>query len=73
MLMLGPAVNLQLLQHFPAELVLGKHAEHGFADDPFGLGLEHLAERPGMQAARVAGIAPVALLLGLQYNLGQWM
>src|SRR4051812_50164153 len=53
----GPRVDLQLLQDLPAQLVLREHAPHGLLDRLAGVLLEHLADRRGGQAARVAGVA----------------
>src|SRR6478735_1553164 len=49
-----PGVDLQLLQHLTAELVLGEHAPDGLLDGLAGVLLEDLADRGGREAARVA-------------------
>src|SRR3712207_6756367 len=61
--MLRAGVHLQLGQLLAGEPVAGEHALHGQADDLFGTAVEHLLQRPRLQAAGIAGV-PVVELLG---------
>src|ERR671922_1852154 len=63
--MLGAGVDLELVDLLPGEPVPRKHPLHGLAQDLGGPALELVAERPLPQAAGVAGVAVVDLLLPL--------
>ena len=63
--MVGPGVDLQLAQLLPGEAVAREHALDRQPDDLLGLPLEHVPERAHAQAARIARVAVVALLLAL--------
>ena len=63
--MVGPGVDLQLAQLLAGEPVARKHPLDRQPDDLLGPALEHLLERALAQAARVAGVAVVLLLLAL--------
>src|SRR5581483_4797219 len=58
-------VVLELRELRPAELVAGEHSLHRLAEDLRGLPVELLAERSLAQAAGVAGMAVVHLLVEL--------
>ena len=61
----GPGVDLELGQLLAGQAVARQHPLHGLADDLLGPALEHVAERPRADPARVAAVAPVALGLAL--------
>ncbi len=65
MRVLGAGVDLQLADLGPAELVAGKHALHGLPQDLGGAALELLAQRSAAQAAGIARVAVVELLVEL--------
>src|SRR5690606_41991408 len=61
MRMLGPGVDLQLLDHLAAETVLREHAAHGALDDRLGATPAETLEGLGLDAAGEAGMAVVDL------------
>src|SRR3954468_6748477 len=63
--MLGAGVDLQLRDLLAREPVLGEHPLHGDAEHFGRPALELLAKRPAAQAARIAGVAVVPLLVEL--------
>src|SRR5689334_2878258 len=62
MRVIGPGVHLQLGQLLAGEAVARQHPLHGLADHFLRPALEHFAEAPGPDPARVAAVAPVGLL-----------
>jgi len=70
--MVRPAVDLQLLLHFPPEGVLRHHALHRELDHALGVRREHPLERNVLLAAHVARVPEIGLPSGLvpgQLNL----
>ena len=65
MRMLGTRVDLQLGQLGPREAVAGQHALDGLAQHLGRLPVELLAQRPGAEPARIAGVPVVHLLVEL--------
>src|SRR4051794_39432808 len=63
--MLGARVHLQLRELLTAEAVAGHHSLDREADDLLRPALEHVVERAGLQAARVARMAVVHLVRAL--------
>src|SRR3954468_6166318 len=63
--MLGARVPLQLRELLTAEAVAGHHSLDREADDLLRPALEHVVERAGLQAARVARMAVVHLVRAL--------
>jgi hypothetical protein len=63
--MLGTGVDLQLANLCAAEPVARKHPLHGLPEHLCRSALELLAERTAAQAAGVAGVAVVELLVEL--------
>ncbi len=61
--MIGAGVDLELLEHLPAEPVLGKHPADGFLDDELGLALDEAFVGLCLEAAGIAGEAGLHLLL----------
>src|SRR5258706_15256813 len=57
--MLGPSVDLQLGQLLPREPGPGEHPLDGGADDLGRAPVELLAQRPALEAARIAGVAGI--------------
>src|ERR1700729_2715936 len=58
-------MDLELLQHLPPERTLGQHPPHGEAHHPFGIAREQGLEVLGLDAAGVAGVAVVELVVTL--------
>src|SRR5687768_3785613 len=60
--MIRAAIDLQLLEHRPAEAVLRQHALHSALDHELGLALQEGAEGLLAQPTRIIRVAEVALL-----------
>src|SRR6476469_6905770 len=65
MRMRRPGVALELLDHRVAERAFGQHALDGFFERTAGKARLHLAERRRADAARIAAVPMVELVLGL--------
>src|SRR3954470_19375529 len=63
--MRGSGVHLELAKLCAADAVLRQHAADGVPDDLFGPAGELLGQRSLLDAARIAGVAVVDLLLEL--------
>src|SRR5689334_7120542 len=61
--MLRATIDLQAAQHIGAEMVVGQHPLHRALDNPLGMLRERLAQRLFLQAAGIAGVAIVDLLV----------
>jgi len=62
--MLAAGVDLQFVEHHPAEAGLGQHPPHGLLDDEFGLAVTPMLGRLGLETL-IAGIPAIQLLLPL--------
>src|SRR5689334_13673031 len=63
--MIGPGVDLELVQLLPREAVAREHALHRLADHLGRPALELVAQRPTAQAAWIARVAVVELVVQL--------
>ena len=63
--MIRTGVDLELAPHGAAQPVTGKHPDHGLLHDALRVGQLHLAKRRLSEPAGVAGVAVVALVVGL--------
>src|ERR1700712_3904774 len=61
----GTRVHLELLALRATEAVLGQHALDGLLDQPVGVLVDHLTDRPLAEAARVATVVVDELALAL--------
>src|SRR5437762_7030543 len=60
--MVRAAIYLQLLEHFPAELVLRQHSPHRFLDHPLGLFGTHETRRALLETTGILRVVAVDLV-----------